>query len=342
MKERFLVAFQEFRSQILSRALCGLPSKLNLGISQQSCTAPASRNQRSGLCHAVIAALALAILAAPGAQAASKARIVVPDALCLAGEEVWVEAYLYREGLVGFFRPEVQGEVLRFADEHQILKASRLTDATGMARIRFQGRGKGHFVMRVSISENPRYAAEPATGSIFVREKDPALFFVLVEGAIVPAQPVSLLPISVEKAEPVSGSVERLRQIAVCATLVYLTQLPVSRWQQMRRWLDERECPPGALLTISGAAPALPVGSAPGLGKLEALKERDLPACLVTTNSSLSASAAKKGVQVYLLEEAGGESESGKVETEKGVKRVRGWDQIPPGCTGCRKGKANR
>ena len=60
------------------------------------------------------------------------------------------------------------------------------------------------------------------------------------------------------------------------------------------------------------------------------------------SGTALAAEPAKKGFQVYLLEEAGGESESGKVETEKGVKRVRGWDQIPPGCTGCRKGKANR
>jgi hypothetical protein len=259
--------------------------------------------------------------------------------LSLPGEEVYVEAYLSRTGLTGLLNPGIQGELLTFRNNEGEPLGSRLTDPTGMARIRFQSSRQGVHTVSVSLAGNPRYEAAPAKGSVFVRSRRHPLFFVWVEGTLREQESPSLLWRKPVDAVPVPGSVEAVKKLSSCLTLAYLTSQPMVRMGPMRSWLEKHAYPPGPLLLLN-RSPGLASLQKPSIDLQipESLwKDRSLRAYIVTGDRSIAEAAGKKSFHVFLLveEEKTGSPPPGKPEEAPSagfVTEVRGWEDIPMPC----------
>ena len=282
-------------------------------------------------------------------RADSTATVVVPDKLCFPGDEIYIEAILYRSGLLGFFRGGIQGELLRFFDPQGNSLRDLLTDTSGLARIRYKAGPPGRYPITARLIDNPRYSADPATGNLFVQQKGVPLFFVTVEAGLMPPSAAPFLPRDPRKVGAQPGSAEALSKVASCHMLVYLTQWPKPSSHQIRSWLEEKGYPLGPLYFLDRPSMARMMYEAPGLETvlLESLwKERFVPAHLATRDRSLGEAAADKGIRVLLLtpetsasgtplkeeeeeDKQGGKGEKGKDEN---IESVREWAAIPRIC----------
>lgn len=286
------------------------------------------------LCTGMMIAVILSLFLIPHAACASDAHLVVPDKLCLPGDDIFIQAYLYRDGILGLFRPEIQGELLRFFDAEGTLKGERLTDPSGMARIRTKAVKPGLKPFTVQLAENPRYRADPSTGNVFIRSVDRPLFFVLIEDGLMAQGPSSPLWKDLNKAEPLPGSVEKTRQIASQATLVFLTPVPMALSRKITDWIQKHAYPLVPVLFLNQPlSEEFVKGEIKNTEQLESMwKDRTRPACLVTGNQSFAESAADKGFDVFFLEQEK-ESDPGKENRKNnGMTLVHGWDEIPSGC----------
>ncbi len=286
---------------------------------------------------------ALCLLAAvPSIRADSSAVVVVPDRLCLPGEEIHIEATLYRSGLLGLFKGGIQGELLRFIDPEGNPLRNLLTDPSGSARIRTTAGPAGRYPITVHLADNPRYSADPATGNLFVQEKKMPLFFVSVEGGLMPPISTPLLPRNPEKIGSEPGSAEALSEVAVCHMPVYLTQGARPSSHQTRSWLEEKGYPSGPIYFLDRPLMAgiLSEAPPPETDVLESLwKERSVPAHLLTRDSSLAEAAADKGMRVMLLTPETStsgpsiqEDDTWEKGHEESIISVREWAEIPKIC----------
>ena len=294
---------------------------------------PEKRRHGAGL---ILGMAILFFFMSPTTLFASETRLVVPDILCLPGDNILVEAYLFRVGIMGLFRPQIQGELLRFSDANGKLIRERLTDPSGMARIRYKAGKPGHMSFTVQLSDNPRYSAEPCTGTVFVRSGKHPLFFVLVEGGLIEQEPSPALWKDPTKSKPFPGSVEKTRKIKTHSTLVYLTPLPMAQSGKMRVWLKNNEYPLAPLLFLNQPiSEELHKGEVKDTARLESLwTDRARPACLATGNRLFAESAAEKGFTTYLLDP---EKEPGPGPGEESPQNheiilVQGWEEIPSSC----------
>lgn len=269
-------------------------------------------------------------------HAGSTATIVVSDRLCLPGEETFIEATLYGGGALGLFPAGIQGELLRFLDPEGNPLRDLLTDASGLARIRYRAGQPGRYRFTVNLVGNPRYSADPSTGNLFVQDTKLPLLFVTVEEGLMPPRSTSLLPRDPRKVEPQPGSVRALCEVASCHVLVYLTLWPRPSSGQMRSWLETKGYPPGAIYFVdrpllSGIVTKEP---APKTELLESLwKERSLPACLATRDRGLARAAADKEIRVLLLRsEEMNRSVPAEEESEKRIAEVEDWAEVAELC----------
>ncbi len=254
---------------------------------------------------ALLTAALCLLTAVPSIRADSPAVVVVPDRLCFPGDEIHIEATLYRSGLLGLFKGGIQGELLRFIDPEGKPLRDLLTDPSGSARIRYTAGPAGRYPITVHLTDNPRYSADPATGNLFVQEKKMPLFFVSVEAGLMPPISSPLLRRDPEKIASEPGSAEALSEIAACRMPVYLTQGARPSSHQTRSWLEEKGYPLGPIYFLDRPLMAgiLSEAPPPETGVLESLwKERSVPAHLLTRDPSLAKAAADKGIRVLLLE----------------------------------------
>jgi len=277
------------------------------------------------------------LLLPAAAWASPEAAIRVPDVLCLPGESVFVRASLVRTGLLGMVRPGIPGEVLEFLHEDGRPMAALLTDVSGTARVPFTPSRPGVVRVRVRLAPTPRVHAEPASGRLFAREKKRPLFFVTVEGGLYrPEEPGGLFgrPGPGEH-PPLAGAREALQAAAACSTLVYLAALPESRREDMRAWLDRHAFPEAPVLPLESAPdPENPGTAAWRTDLFASLRDAQAePPVLVTGNADLASRASDDEVQVYLLDRQEGTEAGGKAGEPAGaVRRVTGWEHIPPRC----------
>jgi hypothetical protein len=275
----------------------------------------------------------------PSSRADASATVVVPDKLCLPGEEIYIEATLYRGGFLGFLQGGVPGELLRFFDPQGNPLRALLTDPSGTARIRYKAGGPGRYPITVRLAENPRYSADPSTGNVFVQATGLSLLFVTVEDGLMPPGSTALLPKDPREEEARPGSVNTLSNVAPCHMLVYLTQWPKPSSHQIRSWLEEKGYPPGPIYFLDRPLLAGIVSEAPApeTDLLESLwKERSIPAHLVTGDVRLAEAAQAKGVRVLLLGEATStsgtprkqEGKDGENEHEDGIRSIQDWPAI--------------
>jgi hypothetical protein len=270
----------------------------------------------------------------------ASATVVVPDKLCLQGEEIYIEATLYRGGLLVFLQGGIQGELLRFFDPQGNPLRALLTDPSGTARIRYKAGTPGRYPITVHLAENPRHSADPSTGNVFVQEKRVPLLYVTVEEGLMPPRSTPLLPKDPQEVEAQPGSVKALSEMAPCHMPVYLTQWPRPSSHQIRSWLENKGYPSGPICFLDrpflgGIVSEAP---APETDLLESLwKERSIPAHLVTRDRSLAEAAAAKGIRVLLLTAETStsgtplkeEDKQGKNGQEAGITSVREWAEIP-------------
>jgi len=299
--------------------------------------------------HVTLLTAALCLLTVvPSIRADSPAVVVVPDRLSFPGEEIHMEATLYRSGLPGLFKGGIQGELLSFMGPEGTPLRDLLTDPSGSARIRYTAGAAGRYPITVHLKDNPRYSADPATGNLFVREKKMPLFFVSVEAGLMPPVSSPLLRRDPEKTASEPGSAEALTKIAACRMPVYLTQATRPSSHRTRSWLEEKGYPPGPLyfLDLPLMAGILSEAPPPQTEVLESLwKERSVPAHLLTRDPGLAKAAAEKGIQVLLLEpkdsttdpppgeeEEEEEDEQGEKEQEESIVSVHDWPEIPKIC----------
>ncbi len=296
-------------------------------------------NTLRGLAALLTAALAL-LTAAPPIRAGSPAVLVVPDKICFPGDEIHIDATLSRSGLLGFFKEGIQGEVVRFFDPQGDPLRDMLTDASGMARVRFKAGPPGRYPFTVHLVDNPRYSADPATGNLFVRDKKTPLLFVAVETGLMPPNSTSLLPKEPEEAGPEPGSQEALSEVSACRMLVYITQACNPSPSRIRAWLEEKGYPAGPVccLHTSFLTGFLPEAPAPDTDLLESLwKERSVPAHLLTRDHALAEAAADKGLHVLLLTSDDGangtppEKQEGERQEEK-ILPIHRWGEVPKIC----------
>jgi hypothetical protein len=289
---------------------------------------------------ALLTVALLLFTAVPSSRAEGSATVVVPDRLCLPGEEIYIEATLYRGGLLGFLQRGIQGELLHFFDPQGKPLRALLTDPSGTARIQYKAGTPGRYPITVRLSENPRHSADPSTGNIFVQEKRRPLIFVAVEEGLMPPRSTPLLPQDPQKVEAQPGSVKALSEMAPCHVLVYLTQWPRPSSHQIRSWLENKGYPLGPICfldypLLGGIVSEAP---APETDLLESLwKERSIPAHLVTRDGRLAEAAAAKGIRVLLftaetstsgtpLKE---EDKHGENRQEDSITSVHEWAEIP-------------
>jgi hypothetical protein len=281
--------------------------------------------------------------------------VVVNDRLCFPGEEIHLEATLYRSGLLGLFKGGIQGELLRFIDPDGNPLRDLLTDPSGSARVRYTAGAAGRYPISVHLTDNPRYSADPATGNLFVRDRKMPLFFVSVEAGLMPPTSSPLLRRDPEKIAPEPGSAEALSEVAACRMPVYLTQGARPSSHQTRSWLEEKGYPPGPVYFLDRPLMAgiLSEAPPPETGVLESLwRERSVPAHLLTRDPGLASAAADKGIRVILLEpedttsapslgeeEEEEEDEQGEKGQEESIVSVHEWTAIPTICP-CNKEKS--
>jgi hypothetical protein len=297
----------------------------------------------------------LLLTPAVSSGAGSSAILVVPDRLCFPDEEIYVEAILYRSGLLGLLKGGVQGELVHFFDPQGEPLCDLLTDASGLARVRYKAGAAGRYPITVRLAENPRYSAAPSTGNLFVSQRELPLFFVTVEGGLMPPQSTLFLSKDPKEIGPQPGSVKALSEIAPCHRLVYLTQRPKPSSRQIRSWLETKDYPPGPIYFLERPLLSGIVGEtpAPETDVLESLwEERSVPAHLATGESHLAQAAAEKEIRVFLLGSgkeatpaAGGQEEEDPEKTEEKSKErvtfVQEWAEIPALCT-CKLGRPDK
>jgi len=297
-------------------------------------------------CTALLTAALCFLTAVPPLRADSPAVVVVPDRLCFPGEEIHMEATLYRSGLLGLFKGGIQGELLRFFDPEGKPLRDLLTDPSGSARIRYTAGPAGRYPITVHLADNPRYSADPATGNLFVQERNTPLFFVSVEAGLMPPISTPLLWRDPEKIASEPGSAESLSEIASCYMPVYLTQGARPSSHKTRSWLEEKRYPPGPIYFLDRPlmAGVLSEAPPPETGVLESLwKERSVPAHLLTRDPSLAKAAADKGIRVLLLEPEGSTNDlspqaekketTGEQGQEEVLISVHDWGAIPAICS---------
>ncbi len=286
--------------------------------------------------HCLLVALLVWISIPNKALAASEAHVVVPDILALPGEEVFVEACLYRDGLMSLVKPGIQGELLRVLDQDGNLLRSLLTGPSGSVRIRYKTEDPGRYPFTVHLAENPRFHAVPSTGSVMVRSAALPLFFVLIEGGLMAHTPLTLLGDNLKQAAPFRNSPEKLQQIALCRTIVYLSLLSRSHTQQVRLWLENGMYPHSALFLLELPLTAgLSEDSVPDLVQMLSLwKDRAQPAYLVTGKAAYAESAGQEGVHVFLLTEEDEPDISPTENKDHGnrISFVQEWAEIPEPC----------
>jgi hypothetical protein len=271
----------------------------------------------------------------PRSCASTQAQIVVPDRLCLPGEEVFIEATLCRTGLLGRLHPGVQGELLEFFDAQGTLLASRLTDPTGQARLPHRAAGLGCFPVEVRLADNPRFRADPALGTVFIRDRTRPFFFATVEQGLFEQGPLGPWGPAVQEGQPLSDSAESLKRIATCSTLVYLTGRPKIRLNEVRRRLAGHAFPPAPILLLQTTVdPETPLAPTLTTDLFESLGEgKAAPGFLATGNRGLASLAADHRLEVYLL---GSEEETGPAREEENrnprIRAVTGWREVPSPC----------
>jgi hypothetical protein len=268
--------------------------------------------------------------------ASSRAQIVVPDTLCLPGEEIFIGAYLERTGLLRIVRPGIQGELLEFFDADGRRLAALLTDASGYARMAYRAARPGLVSLEVRLAKTGRVHAEPASGRVFIRKKKHPLFFATVEDALSKKEESpGLFPRPLESAEPRVDSKEILERAAACSTLVYLTGFPRNRLNELRGWLTGHSFPEAPILLLESAPdPNNPAGPTLSTDLFSSLRNKKTdPAVLVTGNAGLASLAAKAQVEVYLLEKKGPDDPPPEdQEGESGIRTVMDWKEISTPC----------
>ena len=296
---------------------------------------------------ALLAAVFCLLTVVPSIRAESSAVLVVPDRLCFPGEEVHIEATLYRRSMLGLFAGGIQGELLRFLDPGGTPLRELLTDPSGSARVPYTAGSAGRYPFSVQLAENPRYSAESATGNLFVLEKTTPLFFVSVEAGLMPPISSPLLRKDPAKIAPEPGSAEALSAVAACRMPVYLTQEARPSSHRTRSWLEEKGYPLGPVCFLDRPLMAGIFSEAPppDTDVIESLwKERAVPAHLLTRDPGLAEAAADKGIRVLLFTPRDAtsdpsEQDEEKTEEEERVISVHDWEAIPRICP-CEKEKS--
>lgn len=294
---------------------------------------------------ALLTAVLLPLALPYSSRADSLATVVVHDTLCFPGDEIYIEATLYDGGLLGFFQRGIQGELLRFSDHQGNVLRDLLTDASGLARVRYKAGPPGRYTMTVRLIDNPRYSADPGTGNLFVQQKEIPLFFVTIEAGLTPPSSLPFRHRSPEKLEADAGSANALSAIASCHMVVYLTQWPKPSSHQIRSWLENTGYPLGPICFLDRPLMAAIMSEppVPETDLIESLwKERSVPAHLATRDRSFAEAAAEKGVRVLFLtpeSSTGGvskeeeeEDKQGKEGREESIQSVHGWAAIPAIC----------
>jgi len=274
---------------------------------------------------------------AAAAHAVTRARIVVPDVLCLPDEEIFVRASLIRTGLLGLVRPGLPGEVLEFIGDDGRPIAACLTDVSGSARISYRPERPGIVRLKVRLAPTPRVQAEPETARIFAREKKRPLFLTTVEDGLRRREAAEgLLSVRAEPAPPSAGAQDILTAAAACSTIVYLTAGPENRRDETRAWLTRHGFPEAPLLAVdSDPDPEDPEASAWRTDLFASFRDVSPgSSVLATGNPSLASQAARENLRVYLLDGQPPPAESnGKNRDEAdGIRKVEGWKAIPAPC----------
>lgn len=298
-------------------------------------------------------------------SATSEAIIVVPDKLCEPGDDIFVEAYLYRKGILAVFHPQIQGELLRFVGAKGREVGALLTDPSGMARVPYRAERPGKTSFTVRLAENPRYEVDPAEGTVFVRQMNKPLFFILIEGGLTEASTSVLFQKDLNGTSPSEKSKEVTKRISSTSTLVYLSSRPRIRIHPMKAWLHAHEFPDAPLLSVEetpSVEALMNTEQEMDTRLLQSLwKDPKQPACLVTGNRTFAKAASSEGLTVFFLQPVPesptdhgeervadkGKSSPGKDATRKEEQKeaeaaskakeetffsFQGWEEIPSEC----------
>ena len=278
-------------------------------------------------------------------HARCSAYIVVPDKLAFPEDRLFIEAHLYRGGLLKILQMGISGELLRFYNPAGELLTTVLTDRSGFSRIPFSPNSPctpGIYPVSVRLAKNSRFSAEPETGHLFIRHKNKPLFFSMIEGVLRTEQFSSFPLQETEPVAPRPDSATALTRISPYYTLVYLSMTSQSSLDKTRQWLTGHKFPLAPLYlldhSIEGSLSKNLLKETPKLKTdiIESLwRNRSLPAFLVTSNPDFAKSASEKNIKVYLLS---AEKESGSsVDPTTGdiarITPVQDWAEILSYCT---------
>ncbi len=272
------------------------------------------------------------------------AYLIVPDKLFFPEDQISIEAYLYRKGLLGIFQKGISGELLCFFGPSGNPLSNVLTDRSGLAKIPFKPEPPSPsdaYPMSVRLAENPRFTADPASGRIFIRHKNLPLFFTFIEGSLTAQEFQPFLPIETQKIFPHPNSAKTLTKIAPYYTPVYLSFASKTSLKKLRLWLASNNFPLAPLYLLDHSISevlleeSLKKSPQQNTTIIESLwRNPSLPAYLVTTNHDLAKACAKKNIKVFLFL---AETESGPpIQTAKkddvNLITVQGWDEILSHC----------
>jgi hypothetical protein len=264
---------------------------------------------------------------------ATTVRIIAFDNIALPDQPVSLEASLRRSGLLGMLHPPIGGEVLLFYRKEANLLGEKLTDVGGVARIPYRTTKPGIYPFTVRLKENPRYQAEPSEASLFVRDPNHCLFFVVAEETLGGMGSLEFLLKPPEKILPAPNSCDVLTRLSHHYDIVYLTALDRNSSGKMRKWLHTHKYPKAPLWPVSSSLWNTAVKDAEPLeGAILSLWENHKhPAYVVVGTKALARAMSKKKLRVFLLnpqqDSTGGEQTKRQCNCNEFC-QIHGWKEI--------------
>lgn len=254
----------------------------------------------------------------------ARVRLMVYDAVAVAGEPAVVRARLERHGLLGF-HPAVPGQAVHFFCP-PCVTADAATNAAGLAAAELGGSGGrvGQLPVTAHFIGSNRHQPAEGSGRLFLWPEDSRLLVIDVDRSLADL-PWYLVPFVAGEGVPARpGAATALNELARAYRVVYLTARPDWQYRRTRAWLRDRGFPPGPLLG------PFPFGERRKEGfvrqALVGLKEHFPQVQAAVVGRPADAEASRHhGLQTYLLRHGSWEG------VPDGVRAVGSWRELREG-----------